>query len=152
MLLVFAGPSSTGKSSVAKEIKNRQGNCQVYSGKDYLRFSKNREEAWAKFCEEITAAAASSADKNVIYIITEIDFVKDLTNIKGVRFIKFVADLDTIKTRFATRTGGNLPQPLAAMLERQVAAWEQVKADYCFDTGAGASVAEIADKVCEAVF
>jgi gluconate kinase len=150
MLLVFAGPSSTGKSSVAKEIKSRQGNWQVYSGKDYLRFSKNREEAWAKFREEITAAAGST-DKNVIYIITETEFVNDLANIKGVRFMKFVADHDTIKTRFASRTGGNLPQPLAAMLERQVAAWEQVKADYCIDTSAGASVAEIADKVCEAI-
>lgn len=151
MLLVFAGPSSTGKSTVAKEIKNRQDNCQVYSGKDYLRFSKNREEAWGKFCEEI-AAAAGSADKNVIYVITETEFVKDLTNIEGVKFIKFVADLDTIKTRFSTRTGGNLPHPLAAMLERQVTAWEPVKADYCFDTGSGASVAEIADQICKAVF
>ena len=150
MLLVFAGPSSTGKSSVAKEIKNRQNNYQVYSGKDYLRFSKNSGEAWKKFCEEITEAA-NSADKNVIYIITETEFVKDLTNIKGVRFIKFAADLATIKTRFATRTGGNLPQPLATMLERQVAAWEPVKADYCFDTGSGASVSEIADQVCEAI-
>ena len=129
MLLVFAGPSSTGKSTVAKEIKNRQDNCQVYSGKDYLRFSKNREEAWGKFCEEI-AAAAGSADKNVIYVITETEFVKDLTNIEGVKFIKFVADLDTIKTRFSTRTGGNLPQPLAAMLpnrSRQITASTPVR-------------------------
>lgn len=70
MLYVFMGPSCSGKSSTAKELK-KLTDVQIYAGKDYLRMAKNESSAWGIF-EEKLKEASSNKDLNsqsIVYII-----------------------------------------------------------------------------------
>lgn len=133
MLLILMGPSSSGKSSIAKELKERLAG-DIYSGKDYMRFAKNKDEAWDLFKDELTKAAGDDNDTTIFYVITEIDDVTKLRDIEDAIFVRVMAELDTMKDRFAQRMGGKLPDPVAKMLERQAQAWEQVEASLTINT------------------
>ncbi|ACL69594.1 hypothetical protein [Halothermothrix orenii] len=141
MLFIFMGASCTGKTSVANELnKTIQGD--IYTGKDYLRFSRNSDEAWGKFKEKLIDVSTKDIDTSIIYVTNEIDHVNELSLIKDAIFIKFTADLETIKTRFSQRMNGNLPDPVAKMLERQSNDWKKVEVDFCLDTSSGVTVKE----------
>lgn len=134
MLLVLMGPSSSGKSSLASELGKRL-EAEVYTGKDYLRLAKGSNTAWNRFKEELILASASDSS-NIIYVATEAADVAKLQDISGAKFVKLTADLEILKKRFASRMGGNVPPPVAAMLERQLKTWENIEADLCIDTSA----------------
>lgn len=87
---------------------------KIYTGKDYVRLSKDENAVKRLFIEKMAAAVDG---ENLIYVTTEKEQLA-LVPIGAVRIL-VTADIDTIKERFAARMRGNLPAPVAAMLERK---------------------------------
>lgn len=110
--------------------------ASVVAGKDYLRLAKSEGEAWSAFQKAMERAAASDGlgGESLIYIITEPAAVAKVPQTGHVSFVRFTADTETLKSRFAARTKGQVPPPLAAMLERQKAAFDAMPAGLSFDT------------------
>lgn len=135
MLLIFMGASCTGKSSAAERIRSER-NLSVYSGKDYLRLSKNEVEARKKFNEMLHEASCSSgwADNSLIYIVTDRNDAEKLNLAEHAVFVHFTADASVVKERFSGRMNGNLPKPLELMLEKQLKNWENAESDLSLDT------------------
>lgn len=113
MLIAIMGESCTGKSTLAELLRTKL-NAEIYTGKDYLRFAKN--EAIAKKLFQTRLSAATEGE-NIIYVLSEKEHLALLPE-KAFRIL-VTADLETIKARFAVRMNGNLPAPVAAMLERK---------------------------------
>ena len=119
MVIGIFGESCTGKSTLAEKIAASIP-CEVFTGKDYLRLAKNENIAKAMFQKKLIAAVS---DENIIYVITEKEHLPLLP--EGALRILVTADLELIKSRFAQRMRGNLPAPVATMLEKKHG---------CFDT------------------
>ena len=113
MVIGIFGESCTGKSTLAGKLKESL-NAQVYTGKDYLRFEKNEAAAKQSFQAKLREAING---ENIIYVISEKEHLPLLPD--GSIRILVTADLEIIKTRFAQRMHGDLPAPVAAMLERK---------------------------------
>ena len=135
MLLIFMGASCTGKSTVAEVLKE-DIDMEVYTGKDYLRFAKNENEAWNIFNKKLLEASniKGFSSKSIIYIISDKNILTKLKSFDNAIFVKFTADLNIIKDRFAKRTKGNLSRPIEKMLEKQVKDWENTSYNLCIDT------------------
>ena len=88
--------------------------CEVFTGKDYLRLAKNENIAKVMFQKKLSAAVSC---ENIIYVISEKEHLSLLP--EGALRILITADLELIKSRFAKRMRGNLPAPVAAMLEKK---------------------------------
>ncbi len=140
MLIAIIGESCTGKSTLAEKLKEKLG-AEVYSGKDYLRFAKSESEAKARFREKLTEAVTGS---HVIYVIAEKEHLALLP--EGAVRILVTAELETIKARFAARMRGNLPTPVASMLERKHGMFDAEPHDFCV-----VSDETDLDAVCKAV-
>ena len=119
MVIAIIGESCTGKSTLAEKIA-ASFPCEIYTGKDYLRLAKNENIAKVMFRKKLDAAVNA---ENIIYVISEKEHLTLLP--EGALRILVTADLDVIKLRFAQRMHGNLPAPVAAMLEKKHG---------CFDT------------------
>ena len=119
MVIGIFGESCTGKSTLAEKI-SASFPCEVFTGQDYLRLAKNENIAKVLFQKRLTAAVNG---ENIIYVISEKEHLPLLP--EGAFRILATADLELIKTRFAQRMRGNLPAPVAAMLEKKHG---------CFDT------------------
>ena len=113
MLIVIFGESCTGKSTLAEQVKERLGG-EVCTGKDYLRMAKSEEEAKTLFREKMARAIAG---ETLIWVIAEKEHLALVPD--GAVRVLVTADLETIKARFAKRMGGQLPPPVAAMLEKK---------------------------------
>ena len=113
MVIGIFGESCTGKSTLANKLKESI-HAQVYTGKDYLRLEKNEAAAKQFFQAKLREAING---ENIIYVISEKEHLSLLPD--GSFRVLVTADLETIKTRFAERMHGNLPAPVAAMLERK---------------------------------
>ena len=113
MVIGIFGESCTGKSTLAQMIAERFS-CEVVTGKDYLRLAKNESVAKALFQKKLLAAVSG---ENLIYVISEKEHLPLLP--EGACRILVTADLETIQSRFAQRMRGNLPAPVAAMLEKK---------------------------------
>lgn len=113
MVIGIIGESCTGKSTLAAGIAARIGG-EIVTGKDYLRLAKNENIARALFVKKL---AASLTGENIIYVIAEREHLVLLP--EGARRILVTADLETIQARFAQRMHGNLPAPVAVMLEKK---------------------------------
>ena len=113
MVIGIFGESCTGKSTLAERIAAGLS-CEVFTGKDYLRLAKNENIAKAMFGKKLTAAVTG---ENIIYVISEKEHLPLLP--EGALRILVTADLELIKSRFARRMRGNLPAPVAAMLEKK---------------------------------
>lgn len=127
MVIGLIGESCAGKSTLADRIKNTIG-ADVITGKDYLRMAKSESEAVALFREKLNHAVSAG---NIIYVISEPEHIRFLPE-RAVRIL-VSADLDTIKERFRTRMHGNLPVPVAAMLEKKHGMFDDGVYDYRFD-------------------
>lgn len=119
MVIGIFGESCTGKSTLADKLKESI-QAQVYTGKDYLRLEKNEAAAKQSFQAKLLGAING---ENIIYVISEKEHLLLLP--EGSIRVLVTADLETIKTRFAERMHGNLPAPIAVMLEQKHG---------CFDT------------------
>ncbi len=123
MVIGMIGESCTGKSTLAKKI-SASLSCEVFTGKDYLRLAKNENIAKAMFQKILTAAVTG---ENIIYVISEKEHLSLLP--AGALRILVTADLELIKSRFAQRMHGNLPAPVAAMLEKKHGCFNTVPHD-----------------------
>ena len=112
MLVAIFGESCTGKSTLAGMLKERLGG-EIWTGKDYLRLAKDEAGAKKQFTEELREAVTGGP---LIYVIAEKEHLSLLP--EGAVRVLVTAELKTIKERFAARMRGNLPPPVAAMLER----------------------------------
>ena len=113
MVIGIFGESCTGKSTLAEKIAGSLP-CEVFTGKDYLRLAKNENIAKVMFQKKLTAAVNGD---NVIYVISEKEHLSLLP--EGAFRVLVTAELETIKARFAQRMHGNLPAPVAMMLEKK---------------------------------
>ncbi len=123
MVIGIIGESCTGKSTLAEKIKDRIDG-EIYTGKDYLRLAKNESIAQKLFQKKLTDAVNG---ENIIYVISEPEHLSLLPE-QAIRVL-VTADLELIKGRFAQRMHGNLPAPVAAMLERKHGCFDNVPHD-----------------------
>lgn len=138
MVIAIIGENCSGKSTLAEAIRASIG-AEIVTGKDYLRMAKSEQEAAALFRKKLESAVSG---ENVIYVISEKEHIAFLPE-KAVRIL-VTADLDTIKERFKARMHGNLPAPVAQMLERKHGAFDDTPCDLRFD-----GVHGDADALCE---
>ena len=129
MVIGIFGESCTGKSTLAEKIATSLP-CEIYTGKDYLRFAKNENIAKAMFQKKLTAAVNG---ENIIYVISEREHLPLLP--KGALRILVTADLELIKSRFAQRMRGNLPAPVATMLEKKHGCFDAESHDHHIISG-----------------
>lgn len=149
MLYVFMGPSCSGKSSAAKELK-KFTDVQIYTGKDYLRMDKNENSAWGIFEEKLKEASSNKDldSQSIVYIISEKKDISKLKLIDNAITINFTADAEIIKSRFAQRMNGVLPKPVENMIEKQLTEWKDINAKLHVDTSNN-NAKDIAQKVYE---
>ena len=124
MLIAIFGESCTGKSTLANALAQKL-NAEIYTGKDYLRLAKNENIARVLFQKKLHAAVNG---ENIIYVIAEKEHLALLP--EGAMRILVTADLELIKARFTERMHGNLPVPVAAMLERKHGCFDNEPRDY----------------------
>ena len=124
MLIAIFGESCTGKSTLASKLAEKMP-CEIYTGKDYLRLAKNENIAKTLFQKKLSAALAG---ESIIYVIAEKEHLELLP--EGAVRVLVTADLDTIKARFAQRMRGNLPAPVANMLEMKHGCFDSEKHDF----------------------
>lgn len=141
MLIAIFGESCTGKTTLANQI-TQIASCKVYSGKDYLRLAKNEAEAARLFRQQLSDAVQG---ENIIYVTTEPEHLALLPD--GAVRILVTAELDTIKERFAARMHGNLPAPVAAMLEKKHGCFDQEPHSYHVHNGS-----PCAEELCRNIF
>ena len=143
MVIGIFGESCTGKSTLAEKIA-ASFPCEIYTGKDYLRLAKNENVAKVMFQKKLTAAVNG---ENIIYVISEKEHLSLLP--EGALRILVTADLELIKSRFAERMRGNLPAPVAAMLEKKHSCFDSEPHDIHVisgETDLDTVVAQIASK------
>ena len=127
MVIGIIGENCSGKSTLANEIK-KEFDAEVITGKDFLRMARSESEAVALFKEKLQNAVSG---ENIIYVISEPEHVKLLPD--GAVRILVYADIDTIKERFRERMHGNLPAPVAQMLEKKHGMFDGGIYDYRID-------------------
>lgn len=113
MVIAIIGESCTGKTTLAKMLQEHIGG-EIYTGKDYLRLAKNESIAWTLFQKKLEESTAASP---ILYVISDPELLSLLPN-NAIRIL-VTANLEQIKERFAARIHGNLPAPVAAMLEKK---------------------------------
>ena len=123
MVIGIIGESCTGKSTLADKLKSLLG-AEVYTGKDYLRLAKNEAIAKKLFQKKLDDAVSGA---HIVYVISEKEHLPLLPD--GAFRVLVTADLDVIKERFAQRMRGNLPAPVATMLERKHGCFDAEKHD-----------------------
>ena len=128
MLIGIIGENCSGKSTLAGKIRETIG-AEIITGKDYLRMAKTEGEARKLFQEKLKSAVSGD---NIIYVISEPDHLALLPD--GAIRILVNADLETIKNRFRARMRGNLPEPVARMLEKKHGMFEGGDYDYRYDS------------------
>ena len=123
MVIGIFGESCTGKSTLAQRIAASLP-CEIYTGKDWLRLAKNENIAKTLFQKKLNNAVTN---ENIIYVISEKEHLPLLP--EGALRVLVTADLELIKSRFAQRMHGNLPAPVAAMLEKKHGCFDAVPHD-----------------------
>ena len=129
MLIAVFGESCTGKSTLAEKLAASLP-CEIYTGKDYLRLAKNENLAKELFQKKLLASVDG---ENAIYVIAEKEHLALLP--EGAVRILVTANLDTIKARFAQRMRGNLPAPVATMLEKKHGCFDNEPHTFHFVSG-----------------
>ena len=143
MVIGIFGESCTGKSTLAEKIADSFP-CEIYTGKDWLRLTKNENIAKAMFRKKLTAAVNG---ENIIYVISEKEHMPLLP--EGALRILATADLELIKSRFTQRMRGNLPAPVAAMLEKKHGCFDAEQHDIRVISGVTDLDAVVAEIIAE---
>ena len=139
MVIGIIGENCSGKSTLADEMKKAL-HAEVITGRDYLRMAKTEREAIALFKEKLQKAVSG---ENLVYVISEPEHIRLLPD--GAVRVLVYADLDTIKARFKARMHGNLPAPVAQMLEKKHGIFDDGVYDYRFDGVNGDAEALVAE-------
>lgn len=127
MLIAIIGEHCSGKTFLAEKLREGTG-AELMSGRDYLRMARSESEAVSLFRRKLESAVRGD---DLIYVISEPEHLALLPD--GAVRILVSADLDTIRERFRARMRGNLPEPVARMLERQHGIFDGVICDFRFD-------------------
>ena len=127
MVIGIIGENCAGKSTLAGELQKAFGG-EVVTGKDYLRLAKSEAEAEALFRKKLAEAVGAGS---IIYVISEEAHLRLLP--EGAVKILVTADLETIRERFRARMHGNLPPPVAQMLEKKHGMFDGGRYDFRFD-------------------
>lgn len=127
MVIALFGDSCTGKSTIAQKL-SEQLSAEIFSGKDYLKLAKSESMAAMLFKKKLRC------DETIIYVISEKEQLALLP--ENCVCVLVAAGLETIKRRFAERLHGDLPTPVAAMLERKHGQFEAQPHDLRIDTDA----------------
>ena len=135
MVYGIIGENCSGKSTLAEEIKKTIG-AEIITGKDYLRMAKSESEAEMLFRKKLENAVNG---ESIIYVISEPEHLKLLP--KDALRVLVSADIDTIKERFKARMHGNMPAPVAQMLEKKHGIFDTGTYDYRFDGAHGDAAA-----------
>jgi len=143
MVIGIFGESCTGKSTLAGIIADSI-QCEVFTGKDYLRLAKNENMAKEIFLEKLNAAVNGG---NIIYVISEKEHLSLLP--EAALRILVTADLERIKSRFAQRMRGNLPAPVASMLEKKHGCFDELPHDIHVISGE-TDIDEVCKRISEA--
>jgi predicted kinase len=136
VLLVFHGPSCSGKSTVAGIIAQRTG-ASVWTGSDYLRLAKSEPSAWLQFMTVLERAAAAAVfdSDSVIFVHTgSLPHGRFLPDGPAVRTLRFTAAQEVLEARFAPRVGGRVSPAISAMLARSSETARRTPADEEYDT------------------
>lgn len=123
MVIGIFGESCTGKSSIAEKLKDKI-NAEVFTGKDYIRLSKNEQMAKRLFEKKLSEAVTG---ENIIYVISEKEHLPLLP--EGAYRVLVTADIETIKERFKCRMRGVLPPPVEMMLDKKHGCFDGEKCD-----------------------
>ena len=129
MVVGIFGESCVGKSTLAGLLRERLA-AEVYTGKDFLRLAKDEASARELFLEKLQNAVTGGS---LIYVISEREHLSLLPD--GAVRVLVTANLETIKERFAARMHGNLPAPVAAMLERSHGCFDAAPHDFHIISG-----------------
>ena len=130
MVIALFGDSCTGKSTIAAALAPSLS-AEVFSGKDYLKLAKSESMAAALFQKKLRG------EETILYVISEKDQLALLP--EGCVRVLVTAGL-------AARMHGNLPAPVAAMLERKYGRFETEAHDLRVDTDA-VSAEEAANEI-----
>lgn len=131
MVYGIIGENCAGKSTLAAAMARRLG-AEVVTGKDYLRMAKSEAEATALFRKRLADALAG---ENLVYVISDMDQLGLLP--EGAVRILVQADLETIRARFRARLHGNLPPPVAQMLDRRHGMFDAVPHEHVYNGATG---------------
>ena len=131
MLIGIIGENCSGKSTLAEALRSALGG-EIVAGRDYLRLARSESEALRLFGDKLRAAVDGD---DLIYVSSDPEQAALLP--EGAVRILVSADLDTIKRRFAARMHGQLPGPVAAMLERKHGIFDEGVYDYRYDGVSG---------------
>ena len=137
MVIALFGDSCTGKSTIAAMLAQALS-AEIFSGNDYLKLEKSKSMAAALFKKKLCS------DEVIIYVISEKEQLALLP--EGCIRVLVTASLGTIRERFAVRMHGELPAPVASMLERKYGQFEATAHDLHVDTDA-ISAEEAAEKI-----
>ena len=144
MVIGIFGESCTGKSTLADKLKEKL-NCEVYTGKDYIRLAKN--EAIAKILFEKKLVEAMNGE-NIIYVISE---KEHLSLLPDCAFrVLVTADIELIKERFKQRMRGVMPPPVQMMLEKKHGCFDQEECDVHMISEKD-NIEDIAKKIIESI-
>ncbi len=127
MVYGIIGENCSGKSTLAERIREAIS-AEIITGKDYLRMARSESEAVILFREKLEKAVCGD---NIIYVISEPEQLALLPK-EAVRIL-VSADIDTIQERFKARMRGNLPAPVAQMLEKKHGIFDAGTYEYRFD-------------------
>lgn len=127
MVIGIIGENCSGKSTLAEAIK-QEIPAEIITGKDYLRMAKSEGAAGALFRKKLADAVSGDS---IIYVISEPEQIRLLPD--GAVRVLVYADIEAIKERFRARMRGNLPAPVAQMLERKHGSFDGEAYDYRFD-------------------
>ena len=140
MLIGIIGESCVGKSTLADQLKVRL-DCQIFTGKDYLRLAKNEAIAKKLFEKKLREAVDG---EHILYVISEREHLELLP--EGAVRILMTADLPLIEERFALRMRGTLPPPVKTMLERKHGCFDSIACDFRIHNGE--ETPQVLDAVC----
>jgi hypothetical protein len=122
VLLVFFGPNCSGKTSVGRDIARRTG-ATVWIGRDYLRLAKDEASAWQHFQGFLSRSVEVPTLGFASIIYVPVDFPggsRVVPSGPGLRFVRFTADLEVLKSRFAERVGGRISPTVEGMIKRSL--------------------------------
>ncbi|MBN2876145.1 MAG: hypothetical protein JXL85_00655 [Bacilli bacterium] len=128
MLIAIIGENCVGKSTLANMI-NDHIECEVFSGKDYLRMDKNPINAENIFRRLLKDSVNGN---NIIYVIAEKELIGLLP--EGAFRIVLKCEINIIKERFKNRLKGNLPKPVEIMLEKKHGMYDDLPCDMLIES------------------
>ncbi len=141
MVIAIFGESCTGKSTIANQLA-KMAPITMYTGKSYMKLAKNEAEAREAFRGLLEDHQKD--DALAVYVISEKD---QLSLLPAHAFrVLVTAELAQIQARFAQRMQGNLPTPVADMIERKHGMFDDVPCALHIRSGSQGS-----EQICERI-